>query len=441
MAPKHRVHRRAFLGTVGAAFVGLAGCSDGGSSENGTQTGTATRTATSTPTNTDTATPNGTATETATPAPQQRPPWMASEGELYDDFSRFDENWKVQSGTAKLLEREGFMGTPAVQLTTDDSGLARIERKYWQAVDFSGREFSFAVNLQGTSVSAPWVTIRLQDIEGNTAKHTDRVQREAAGEWLRVDAGTTTADSIDLSQITHVRIDHFAQKGNASTALVSDVRTHQKAKKGTVVFAFEGDDAPSYSLAYPVLSDAGYAGGVFVAPDNLGGSSTPTPSDYRTMRDDGWDVAPLTPGRQRLPTLGGEERQAVEGAIAQLSAKGFDGATNVFRPPRGDYTATTLGYAHELFDLTFVGVGASLGSHSSLSDTRTVLSVDADNLDKANRCVEAAAQHRQVAMLVFTTRHLEDREAFTALVDRVEALESAGKIDVVTPTELASRYA
>ena len=436
MAPNHRVRRRAFLGTVGAAFVGLAGCSDGGSSENGTQTGTSTST---TPANTDTQTPNGTATET-TPAPQQRPPWMASEGELYDDFARLEEDWEVQSGTAELLDGEGFVGAPALRLSTGDNGLVRIERKYWQAVDFSGREFSMAVNLQETSVSSPEVTIRLQDIDGNTMEHSDVVPKEAAGEWLRIDAGAKSADPIDRSQITHVRIEHYAREGNSSQFLVSDVRTHQKAKKGTVAFAFEGDDEQSYSLAYPVLSDAGYAAGVFVAPDNLGGSSTPTRENYRTMRDDGWDVAPLTLGRQRLSTLGGEERQAVEGAVSQLSAKGFDGATNVFRPPRGDYTAATLGYAHDLFDLTFVGVGASAGSNSSLSDTRTVLSIDADNLGKANRCVEAAARHRQVAVLVFTTRHLDDREGFAALVDRVAQLESEGKLDVVTPTELASRY-
>ncbi|MFC5972627.1 polysaccharide deacetylase family protein [Halomarina salina] len=441
MAPKHRVRRRAFLGTVGAAFVGLAGCSDdSGPSETETRTGSVTSTPTSTPENTATPTPDGTPTETQTPAPQQPPAWMASEGEQYTDFADLEENWQVQSGEVALVDNEGFLGGPAVRMTTGDGGVARMERRYYQPIDFSGREFSIAVKLEATEASATETMIRVQDINGRSAEYTDIVPSEAAGEWLRVDAGASSPDPVDLSQVTRIRVQHYGLGDNASRCLVSDLRTHPGAEKGTVVFAFEGDHENSFSLAYPVLNEAGYAAGVFLAPDNLGGSSTPTSDDYQTMQSDGWDVGPLTLGRQRLTSLGGEERQAVEGAVSQLNDQGFDGATNVFRPPRGSYTAETLGYADDLFDLTFVGVGGSLGSNTSLSDTRTVLSVDADDLSLATDCVEAAAEHRQVAMLVFTTRHLTDRAAFSSLVDRVSELESSGDVDVVTPTELASRY-
>ena len=442
MAPNHRVRRRAFLGAVGAAFVGLAGCSDdSGPSETETQNGTTASTSTATPGETETATPDGTATETATPQPKQPPDWMASEGELYDDFSRFESDWEVQTGEAELLDGEGFLGAPAVRLSTNQRGVARIERRYYQPVDFSGREFSMAVKVGETKASATETTIRLRDINGSSVEYSDVVPQEATGKWLRNDAGANSTDPIDLAQITRVRIQHYGLGDTPSKCLVSDVRTHPKAEKGTVVFAFEGDHPNSFSLAYPVLNDAGYAGGVFLAPDNLGGSSTPTKADYQTMQENGWDVGPLTLGRQRLSSIGSDERQAVEGAVSQLRSQGFDGATNVFRPPRGTYTATTLDYADDLFDLTFVGVGGSLGSNTSLSDTRTVLSVDADDLDLARDCVDAAAQHRQVAVLVFTTRHLTDRGAFQSLVDRVSQLESNGAVEVVTPTGLASRYA
>jgi hypothetical protein len=435
MAPDNRVRRRAFLGTVGAAFVGLAGCSgDSSPSENETRTGTSTDTATPTPT--ATSTPNGTDTETATPASREPPSWFADQGELYDDFALFDQDWRVDAGTATLVEEAGWLGRPGVRMETSERGLARIERKYWQPVDFSGREFSIAAKFEATSESAAPVTVQLQDIDGNEMNYTDEVPSEATGEWVRIDAGTNDADRIDLSQLTHVRVQHYARDGKESTLVVSDMRTHEKREQGTVVFAFEDDHEKIVTVAAPVLNDAGYAAGVFASPDRIGRKVSV--EDYRALVDQGWEVGVSPTGHADLSSLD-DERAAVEEAIAQLESKGFTGALNVYRPTHGSYTATTLGYAPELFDTTFTGVGRAAGSNSRLSDTRTVLSLDADNLQKASEAVEAAATHRQTAVLVFHARHMDGQEGFAELVDRVATLESEGSLEVLTPTELAER--
>ncbi|WP_233265119.1 polysaccharide deacetylase family protein [Halomarina oriensis] len=438
MAPNNHVRRRAFLGTVGAAFVGLAGCSGSpDSSQTETETGTPTpapETTTPRPTTTNTTEP-----PTETPAQRGPPEWVAAAGELYDDFALFDQNWRVDSGAASLVEGEGFGGHPGVRMETSDRGLARIERKYWQPQDFSNTEFSFAVKIEETTESAATVTLQLQDIEGREMNHTDEIPSAATGEWVRIDAGTTDADRFDLSQLTHVRIEHFARDSGETTLLVSDVRTHPAREKGAVVFALEDDHETNVTLAAPVLREAGYAGGVFASPDRLGSSGESSVEDYRTLSDAGWDIGVNTLGHNSLSSYGSDERAAVEEAIARLQSKGFDGALNVFRAPHGDYTAATLGYAPDLFDMTFTGVGRSAGTNSAISDPRTVLSLDADDLEKARTAVEAAATHRQTAVLFFHARHIESREAFADLVGRVQRLESEGALEVLTPTELAAR--
>ncbi|MFD1514852.1 hypothetical protein [Halomarina rubra] len=445
MAPNDTVRRRAFLGTVGAAFVGLAGCSDSTGPSNGTDTGTPgtpTATPAGTPNDTTDATPtdspNG--TDTGTPADQGPPAWMANQGDLYDNFAMFDDQWSVRNGSATLVEGEGFMGTPGVRMETDDGGLVRVERKYWQAQDFSNKTLSMAVKLEETTVSSAEIAIYLKDINGNEEKHSDEIPSEAAGEWLRIDPGAKSTDTIDLSQLTHIRIDHYARDGNSTTFVASDLRTHPKPETGTVVFALEGTHENNVDVVYPAMKEAGFAGGVFAAPDKLGHSSDPTISDYQEMVADGWDMGVTTLGAKRLTEIQGEQ-DALAGATTQLEKRGFDGATNVFRPPRGDYTAETLGYADESFDLTFVGVGGSMGTNDQLTDTRTVLSIDADDLEWATECVEAAATHKQTAVLFFTPRHIDDPAAFEALVARTKELQQNGDLQVVTPTELASRYA
>jgi peptidoglycan/xylan/chitin deacetylase (PgdA/CDA1 family) len=358
---------------------------------------------------------------------------MATEGELYDDFSTFEEDWQVLAGTATVEPDAGFVGAPGLRMETDDSGLVRVERRYYQPVDYANRGFSLAVRLEETTVSNPEVTIRLQDLDGDRARYTDAVPEEAAGEWVRFDPGAGSDGDIDLSTLTRVRIEHYARDGS-STLRVSDVRTVPKPETGTVFFGFVGSHENLFSTAVPVLEEAGYPGAVFAPPDRIGAGSGPTVADYEGLVADGWELG-VTTG-QPLTEVD-DERAAVEEAVTGLEGLGVDATTSVFRPPAGDYTATTLGYAADRFDLTFVGKNRSAGTNTPLTDVRTVLSLDTDNVEWANTCIEAAAVHNQTAPMFFTSRFLDDREAFAALVDRVSTLESEGRLTVVTPSELA----
>lgn len=442
---RETTRRRAVLGSLGVVLGGTAGClatplsRGAGEVEPRSPRQTRTRTGsrrspsaspTPTPTPTEASTPSGDADDLA---------WWTPRGSVLDSFDAFEREWVVAGGTATATASPAFDGGQAVRLDSAGGNRFRIERQLPEARDFRDLEFSMAVRLDETTKPLVQVGLVLIDIVGNQRTLSGSIRPEAAGRWVRFDLGVRDDEGADMGAIAAVRVDHWT--GDDETVLyVDDIRVHSKPPVGHVMFTFDDHATTEHSVAFPTLRERGYAGTCFPPIDRVTADSTPSIADYQEMRAHGWVIGGHTLDHERLTEhTRDEQRRILEENVTQLREKDLADPPLHFRTPYSSYDANSLDLMTESFDTAIIGCGSATGTNVHVTDHRTIGFRSGDDLESAVAAIDAAAEYRQLLGL---TLHMDqlDGDHLRTLVERVSRHERAGRLEVVTPTDLYEAF-
>jgi peptidoglycan/xylan/chitin deacetylase (PgdA/CDA1 family) len=433
-----RQHRRTFLRGAGLAAAALAGCISQTGGDEATQTGTPAG-ATATQTRTAEATETATATETAA-EPEFAHDWFLPWGETLDSFDSFDADWGAFAGSATLTD-DGFDDGPAVTLDTDGGSRARIVRSFAVPQDFTDLDVSMAVKLHSTTRPLARVRLVMEDSSGTRRSHSGAIMPNATDRWLRLDMGVESDEGLDPSAVTELWVDHYAGDGETVFS-VDDIRTVPKPDVGYVVLSFSNDEPVDYDVAYDVLSEYGYPGVCLPNLATVGENGAPTPASLRRMADAGWDVGGHGLQHEPLSDFSREEqaRQLAENArrLREMGVVGADDPLH-FRTPLGRYDTDTLDVVLDSFDTCIVGAGAVTGVNARVTDPRTVGFRSSKNLETAKTCIDAAADYRQLIGLATPLDDL-DRAHVEALVEHIHGHVEAGRLKVITMSELYEQF-
>lgn len=452
MVTDRDVDRRFFLSSVGAAIVGLAGCTTADEDPPGNPTPRVTKTRSDPPGATSSATVTGTPTEantetepdTATgtqvepPAGDGSPdPWTGLDrGETIETFDAFDDQWEVVHGAATPTDEIVYGGGRSVYLATDGGQRATIQRVFDSARDFSQRAFSMAVRLEGTTADIVQPNLVLRDLFGNRRYLTGSIRAEAHGRWVRFDLGVREDNGVDMAAIKELRI-HLWDGRNTTRFFVDDIRTHPAPDGGAVMFTFDDASAREYTIAFPTLEKYGYQGACFPQTSHVGGSGSPSVSDYLEMQDRGWDIGGHTIDHERLSNYSREEQELILRRNKEwLEENGFTDGSRVFRTPYSAYDSNTLDLMPQFFDMSIVGAGSAKGINFEVTDPRTVGFRAGDDYQQAKRLIDAAVEYNQLLGLTIHMSKMSSRRAFEDLVAHAASYEQRGQLDVITPSTL-----
>lgn len=436
--------RRRFLKGAGLTVAALAGCvsgSTGGENQSSTASDTPSPSKTATATQPSDETPTETETETETETSHAaKYPWFKNRGTVVDSFDSFEEDWEVPFGKA-TLEDEGFLEGPSVRMDSAGGNRARITRNFLSTQDFSGVDFTLALNLESTTKESFKVAVVLRDHGGNYRYHSRTVLPSITGTWVHLNmAFEQDKGSFDPASVSEIMIESWTGN-NESVFRIDDLRTLEKPEKAAVMFTFDDACPGDYEYAYPVLSEYDYAGVCFPPSEYVTPDTVPSVTQYQEMRDGGWDIGGHLPNHQRLSEFSKSEQRALfKKNVRQLRQMGLAGSDEVlhFRTPFGNYNSDTLDVVLEEFGTCIAGAGAAVGSPFNVVDPRMIGFRSGENLEEAKELIDHAVEHRQLLGFTLHARYI-DREHLEKLVEYVHSYEKRGDLEVLTMSDFYER--
>jgi peptidoglycan/xylan/chitin deacetylase (PgdA/CDA1 family) len=436
MPDQNRTERRAFLATVAAAGVGLAGCS---SFTGGGDSGTDTPTGSATPSGTPSATPEATATDDSKQNVEEKQPNdPGSPKPMEPDAAAFEDvsYWSAQAGVKLNADSKTYyQGTQSARV---EGRSGSIQRTFPVPLDLSDRDISLAMKVDGPLPTN--IRIWLFDTAGNKTRLLQRLHGRQTQGWVRINPSINTTNA-DMSRIQKMLIT-IDGPADSKKYWVDDIRFHDKAaKKGQVMFTFDYITRSIYEVAYPIMKDKGIKGAVAVPVDNVGNADRLTYDELKELKDDGWEIMSMT---NDWASLYGQskniQRKRMERAIRLLDDNGL-GKPAAMVYPKGFCDATSLELADELHDLAFVRYSAS---EAGLSQS-AIMGPNFVNRSRPNT-PEAAANQMAPAQDyrgLYTIAHSKigpdaqnSRSEFQAMVNEVDKRQKQGDLEVVLPSDV-----
>ncbi|SFL11265.1 Peptidoglycan/xylan/chitin deacetylase, PgdA/CDA1 family [Halogranum rubrum] len=324
---KRNSTRRRFLASIGAVgTVGVAGCT-GGSDTSAPSNTTTTGTPTATSTANATSTPEGTTTPSQSDA-------AFSRGELVEDFENYEEaRWGTIRGDVKTDTNEVYAGSQSLHLSNKNGGAAGIFKAFPDGLDLSKHDLSLAVKLDKPAngkISMEFIAPARSDM-----LVSKRFIPTELNDWVRIDLGYTGKKGEPVMEaIQELRLLVLSEDGTPINFWIDDLRKIPKPKKGKVMMVFDDAVTSQYEVAFDMLQEKGWAGGVAVIPDAINSEGNLTTGQMREMRDAGWDMMahPQTP--KPLPEYSeAKQRQMIQQTYNYLDLKGFPKGARHFVAP------------------------------------------------------------------------------------------------------------
>lgn len=420
--------RRAFLAAGALAVAG--GCV--GSDERGRLRKTPNRRPP--PTETASGTPTPTETPAGTPVADVVPPYRGAyrrAGTLVDDVSDLSP-WSGV-GTVRADGDARFRGEQSLYYENDTK--LRLQRSFDadDPLDLTDRALSFAARCERPATVQPTlvVTAHAPDGDNRVFMRTPYNANKRAG-WQRYDTAISEVEGTpDLSNVRELHFGAWAD-GETFRFHLADLRTHPTPDRGKVIFRFDDSHRHHYTDYFPILERYGYPGIEAVVKQAIGRTDRLTVPQIRELREAGWDMGNHMVHHDRITDLSDEELRAnVDEMDAFFEEIGAPEGKELAVLTYGGYDGRSLDCLADRFTLVFGGEG--LGNYD-LTNLALVSGVGVDgDLEKALELVDDAARSRSLAIPV--VHHLET-EKFERLVERVHELDEAGRIDVISATDL-----
>jgi len=471
-----RPSRRVFLAAVGAASVGLAGCSDddGNGADDDPETGD------DDPETDDGNGEDGDDNGEETPdEPEDVTVPAIDHGTLVSDFSEDLDSWIGMTGD-DFIEGdtdEALVGETAA-LVRGGGDRAGVFRSF-QDFDAGGQHVSFAVNLQEPMGGRVNVEM-LAPFQSDSVVTRRRIPSDLDG-WMRMDVGYTqdrgepdfgdiqemriwvdaaaeeeidddeeVADDLDEDEIEE-EIEEEDDDGEDDNGdddaeeeidetvrfLVDDLRSTPAAETGQVILTFDGGFESHYTTLFDIMEERDLQGVIGIVPPTVNAGGRLTIDQMREMRDAGWDMASFPLRNDALPEMeSGERQQVIEGDQSYLEGRGFEDGARTFFAPYHRMDAESLEIVREVHDcsMTFGGTPNA----APPADPHMLSRVNAHEMGPVEQFTELAERHNQLLVLRLTEVGEDgdvDEEYFEDLLDYLEESD----LEVVTATEMLDR--
>jgi peptidoglycan/xylan/chitin deacetylase (PgdA/CDA1 family) len=462
--------RRTFLAVVGAASVGLAGCSDddNGADDDG-ETGDD-----EPETDDDGNGEEGDDAEEETPdEPEDVTAPGIEHGTLVSDFSDDIDSWISMTGEGLVDgdSDEALVGDTAA-LIRGGGERAGVFRSF-QDFDAEDQHVSFAVKLEepvggrvNVEMLAPYqsdsvITRRripsdLDDWMRMDVGYTQdrgepdfgdiqemRIWVDAAAEDDEVDDDEEVADDLDDDEIDE-EIEDADEDGDDEVEeedidetvrfLVDDLRSTPAADNGQVIMTFDGGFESHYETLFDIMEDRDLQGVIGIVPPTVNVGGRLTIDQMREMRDAGWDMASFPLRSDPLPEMDtGEKQQVIEGDQSYLEGRGFEDGARTFLAPYHRVDAESLEIIREVHDcsMTFGGTPNA----APPADPHMLSRINATDMNAVEQFTELAERHNQLLVLRLTEVGDDgdlDEDDFEDLLDYLEESD----LDMVTASEM-----
>ena len=457
--------RRTFLAVVGAASVGLAGCSD----ENGTDDEAGDDDPDADDGNGENG-DDGNGEEETPDEPEDVTAPGIEHGTLVSDFSEDLDSWISMTGE-DLVEgdsEEALVGDTAA-LVRGGGERAGVFRSF-QEFDAEDQHVSFAVKLEEPIGGRVNVEM-LAPFQSDSVITRRRIPSDLDG-WMRMDVGyTQDRGEPDFGDIQEMRIwvDAAAEDGEVDDDeeaadeldeddieeeideddeeveeediedetvrfMLDDLRSTPAADNGQVIMTFDGGFESHYSTLFDLMEDRDLQGVIGIVPPTVNVGGRLSIDQMREMRDAGWDMASFPLRSDPLPEMdSGEKEQVIEGDQSYLEGRGFEDGARTFLAPYHRVDAESLEIVREVHDcsMTFGGTPNA----APPADPHMLSRINATDMNAVEQFTELAERHNQLLVLRLTEvgddGDLEEDE-FEDLLDYLEDSE----LDMVTASEM-----
>ncbi|WP_331233358.1 polysaccharide deacetylase family protein [Natronorarus salvus] len=464
--------RRTFLGAIGAASVGLAGCSDGnGDDPDDTDDDDPDDTGDDDPDDTGDDDPDD--DEETPEEPEDVTPPAIGHGTLVSDFSEDLESWIAMTGDGVVDgdEEAALVGETAA-LVRGEGERAGVFRAF-DEFDAADQHVSFAVSLEEPMGGHVNVEI-LAPFQSDSVITRRRIPRELDG-WMRMDVGyTQDRGEPDFGSIEEMRIwvdaadggdddeevddevdtddiveddaeetddendvDEPEEMDETVRFLVDDLRSTPAADRGQVMFTFNGGFESHYTTLFDVMQDRDLQGVIGIVPPTVNVGGRLSIDQMREMRDAGWDMASFPLRNDALPEMESEEkRQVIEGDQSYLEGRGFEEGSRTFIAPYNRIDAEALEVVREVHDCS-ITFGGSLNA-APPADPHMLSRINAADFGPVEQFTGLAERHNQLLVLSLDEVGDDgdlDEEEFEDLLDFLEDSE----LDILTASEMLDR--
>lgn len=283
-------------------------------------------------------------------------------------------------GTVDLNNTEQpFFGTQSIKVTTATTSTANREvQKTGLGLDLTGKSLVLLVR---TSTPEPILNV-IRITAGNAGLSSYWQWDYGTGErilqlgdqWVAYEfpfesqirgsaVGTPNRAAIDTIKI-RVRT---GTTGDAAVAWLGGIGTRPVVSGGTIVFSFDDSEPTHYTLARPILANAGFAGSAFTILERFDDPSYLTTAQAQEMQDMyGWDIcAHCTTAANHVDfrTLTTEQLATELLTLkAGMKQRGFAGA-DLFATPLGVMDKTIAAEAAKYFASLRTTVGGTYGPY------------------------------------------------------------------------------
>ncbi|AGB15247.1 putative xylanase/chitin deacetylase [Halovivax ruber XH-70] len=345
-------------------------------------------------------------------------------GDPFDDFDDLS-SWSVLAGTLEQSES----GVRLAARPTDERVL--IGRSLSDPLDCS----SVVPGLTLSAADSIVPRIQLIDDVGNRADFRRGIKSNRGP--VRYSFGLVSVSGpVDLSTITELRIALWV--GDRSrTMRIGELFFTPRSSPGTVMIQFDDGYATDYTEAFPLLDQYGYEATSFVNPITIGSDDRLTLDQCSQLADTGWTIGNHTHAHRRLEDLSADEQTAeIVGAREWLVDHGFEDGARYFAYPFGQWDEHTLEIVGEHHELAFwSGMGINGVPANPLLCTR----VGEPTAETAIGLLDNAARWGGHVGLLYHELAGQQRADFRQTIEHLHQLESAGRLEVVTPPDLAER--
>lgn len=436
MSDQNRTERRAFLATVAATGVGLAGCSSitGGGSNGSTDSPSESATPTTTGSNTpdETATDdggNGQGKQSNDPGSHEP---MQQKAATFEDLSY----WTAHAGVTLEADTDTvYQGTQSARI---ESRSGTIERSFPVPVDLSNRDISLAMNIEAPVPNN--LNILLYDTGGNVTRLLQGYHGRHPEGWIRINP-SIDSPGADMSSISRMLIT-IGGGGENKKYWIDDIRFHEKTSdKAQVMFTFDYITRSIYEVAFPEMKKRGIKGAISVAGDQVGNADRLTVEELQELKNAGWEITSMSNNFEPLDGQSEQvQRQRMERNVSLL--KQFDlGEPTAIMYPKGFCDATTLELAREYHDLGFLTFNASERgtSQSALMGPHFVNRSQPSTVEALQNQVEPAKAYN--ALYVVHQNQIgpnadNNRQVFASMLDYVKNQQQQGNVEIVTPSDV-----
>jgi peptidoglycan/xylan/chitin deacetylase (PgdA/CDA1 family) len=170
---------------------------------------------------------------------------------------------------------------------------------------------------------------------------------------------TVGAGAPDLSAINEIRIMVNPVGGQTPIVRIDDIGYIDNLYPGVVVWTFDDGFDNHFTVAFPMLKNAGMTGVMCVPTATIGGGGAMTAAQIKTISDAGFDIIPHGHVHSALTSQTVEQRRyTLLRSKAEMAAIGIGKGNRFFATPGGAYNSAVIADIAQIFDHHLTGLQA-----------------------------------------------------------------------------------